>query len=292
MLIGNPLGFVATIENYVRAHVAIYEAIKANDTIDADGDGQAALVGYTLNTIEFVPARQAAVSDNPEDVAAAARLHYVYNLLFTDSLRNGNFDTNLDGEPDVTHADWPGHLDFMGVQYYSRNGVTGQFKLIPLVNATPCFPPFDLGSCVRTLDDTHFIPAMGYEYAEEGLYTLLTTFGERWPDLPLTVTESGVATQNGTRRAEHVVRSLEQIARARSKGVDVRGYYHWSLMDNFEWTFGYGPRFGLYSVDLGTYERTATEGATVLGEIAGLRQITSSQRAIYGGLGVMTPETP
>ena len=67
----------------------------------------------------------------------------------------------------------------------------------------------------------------------------------------MTVTESGFATDLGVRRSEHIVRSLEQIARARDEGVDVRGYYHWSLIDNFEWAFGWKPRFGLYSVNAG-----------------------------------------
>jgi beta-glucosidase len=104
------------------------------------------------------------------------------------------------------------------------------------------------------------------------------------------VTESGLATRVGRRRAEHVVRSLEQIQRARDEGVDVRGYYHWSLTDNFEWAEGFGPRFGLYTVDYDSYARTPTEGATVLGEIAGARSLSSEQRAELGGLGPMTPE--
>ena len=115
-------------------------------------------------------------------------------------------------------------------------------------------------------------------------------FSGRWPALPLTVTEWGLATEVGRRRAEHVVRSLEQIARARDEGVDVRGYYHWSHYDNFEWSEGFGPRFGLYSVDRATLERTATEGATMLGEIAGARQLSATTRETYGGLGPMTPE--
>jgi beta-glucosidase len=104
------------------------------------------------------------------------------------------------------------------------------------------------------------------------------------------VTESGIATENGTRRAEHVVRSLEQIHRARSEGVDVRGYYHWSLIDNFEWSLGFVPRLGLYRVDYVTYDRTPTEGAAVLGEIAASRRITAARRDQYGGLGPMSPE--
>jgi len=74
--------------------------------------------------------------------------------------------------------------------------------------------------------------------------------------------------------------------------VDVRGYYHWSIYDNFEWALGFGPRFGLYTVDFGTYARTPTEGATLLGDVAGARAVTGAQRKKYGGDGAMTPEPP
>ena len=97
---------------------------------------------------------------------------------------------------------------------------------------------------------------------------MLTDFAQRWPQLPLTVTESGLATENGTRRAEHVVRSLEQIHRARTEGVDVRGYYHWSLMDNFEWADGFAPRFGLYRVDAATLTRAPAGGAETFAALA------------------------
>ena len=106
----------------------------------------------------------------------------------------------------------------------------------------------------------------------------------------MVVTESGIATEVGARRAENVVRALEQIERAREEGVDVRGYYHWSLFDNFEWAEGFVPRFGLYHVDYTTYDRTPTDGARVLGEIAASRRLTSALRAEHGGDGPMTPE--
>jgi len=87
------------------------------------------------------------------------------------------------------------------------------------------------------------------------------------------------------------VRMLEQIARAIAEGIDIRGYYHWTLMDNFEWAEGYGPRFGLFEVDFDDdYARSPTEGATVLGEIAAGRALTVEQRQRYGGDGPMTPE--
>ena len=86
------------------------------------------------------------------------------------------------------------------------------------------------------------------------------------------------------------MRVLEQIDRAKQEGVDVRGFYYWSLTDNFEWAEGFRPHFGLYAVAPGTLERSATEGATVLGAVAGARALTTAQRQQYGGDGPMTPE--
>jgi beta-glucosidase len=136
---------------------------------------------------------------------------------------------------------------------------------------------------------------MRYEYQAEGLFDVLAAFHARYqttgPALPFVITEAGIATEVGTRRAENVVRTLEQISRAIDAGVDVRGYYHWSFMDNFEWAEGYEPRFGLYRVErTGTYPRTITEGGTVLGAIAAARTLTHEQRTTYGGVGPMTPE--
>jgi beta-glucosidase/6-phospho-beta-glucosidase/beta-galactosidase len=282
---------VPVIRDYVHGHAAMYAALKEADTVDADGDGVAASVGLTLSVAEWVPARGNEPSDHPDDVAARDRLVYVYHHLLVEALRSGQFDPNLDGVLDEPQPAWKGTLDWLGVQYYFRAGVTGAIPLVPVVEATPCFGSFDSGACLPAVDPTFCVPTMGYEYHPPGLYELLVDFGKRWPDLPLVVTESGIATEVGERRAENVVRSLEQIVRARSQGYDVRGYYHWSLYDNFEWAEGYEPRFGLYHVDYASYARSPTAGATVLGEIASRRELTRAQIATYGGMGPMTPET-
>jgi beta-glucosidase len=282
--------FIGVIRNYIRAHVAIYDGLKQGDTMDADGDGIAASVGLSLSVAKWLPARDNLPSSDSEDIAAAERVEYVFHHVFIESLRQGAFDPDVDQILDEPQPDWTGKIDWLGVQYYSRNGVTGSIAVIPVLRLMVCFGAFDFGACVPPEEPSHWVPSMRYEYWEPGIHEILKDFGQRWPELPLTVTESGLATEVGRRRAEHVIRSLEQIARARDEGVDVRGYYHWSLMDNFEWAEGYGPRFGLYQVDYTSYERTATEGATVLGEIAGSRRITVEQRAAYGGLGPMTPE--
>lgn len=288
--------FVAVIRDVIAAHAAVHAAIHRCDTVDADGDGVAASVGIPLSVASWVPARRGARSDNPVDVAAADRMRYLYHYLLIDSLRDGTFDANLDGTPDETHADWreadgTPRLDWLGVQYYFRAGVTGQPAALPVVDLTPCFGPLDLGACLDPEEPSHWIPAMGYEYWEPGIGDILIDLGARWPDLPLIVSEAGIATEVGARRAENVVRTLEQIARARDAGVDVRGYYHWSLMDNFEWAEGYEPRFGLFHVERsGEYPRTITQGGTVYSEIIAARGITTMQRLMFGGLGPMTPE--
>jgi beta-glucosidase len=281
---------ITTVRNMLRAHVAMYDAITDADRDDADGDGIAANVGLTLNVAEWLPSHANQPSTRPEDLAAAARVRYVYHHVVPDALVFGGFDADLDQAREESHPDWTGKLDWLGVQYYSRQGVSAEPPLIPVLNLMVCIGDLDFGTCVPPADPTHWVPAMQYEYYEPGIYNVLTDFAQRWPQLPLTVTESGLATENGTRRAEHVVRSLEQIHRALDAGVDVRGYYHWSLMDNFEWAQGFVPRFGLHRVDYATLARTPTEGATVLGEIAAARRISAAQRAQYGGLGPMSPE--
>ena len=286
-----PTRFVPAIRNYIAAHAAMYKAIKEADTVDADGDGDAASVGLTKEAGEWVAARGGKPSELAPDLAARDRILWVYQYLFVEALRQGGLDTDLDGQLDEDHPEWKGTLDWLGVQYYSRSGVTASPVLIPVVNVTPCFGTFGKGTaCVPPLDPTYHVPAMDYEHDPAGLSWVLQDFGKRWPDLPLTVTESGVATLVGARRAEVVVRALEHIQKAIDAGVDVRGYYHWSIYDNFEWALGYTPRFGLYSVDLDTFARTPTEGATVLGDIARLRTLTEDQRSKYGGDGPMTPE--
>ena len=282
--------FIPAVRNFMSAHALMYDAMKAADKEDADGDGVAASVGFTKEAGEWVAARKNEISEDPVDVKARDNVVWVYQHLFVEAFRQGKFDPDLNGSLDEDHPEWKGRLDWLGVQYYFRAGVTGSPGLMPLVGATPCYGTFDLGACLPPVDETYLVPDMEYEHYSQGLYNVLKDFGDRWPDLPLTVTEAGIATAVGARRAENIVRALEQIDRAQKAGADVRGYYHWSLTDNFEWALGYEPHFGLYAVDYTTYERTATLGATVLGDIAKARKLTAQMRTEYGGEGPMTPE--
>lgn len=276
---------------YMQAHVAIYDAIKANDTVDADGDGVAAEVGLSLSVAYFTPARSNMPSTEAADVKAKDAIWYVYHHFYPDALIKGGYDADLDGELDEQHPEWKGKLDWLGLQYYFRTGVTAQRALIRQLGATPCFDTIDFGACLPPEEPSHWVPSMRYEYWEPGIYEIVKDFSARYPSLPLVITEAGIAANNGTRRAENVVRTLEQLKRAMDEGADVRGYYHWSLMDNFEWAEGYEPHFGLFRVDQQTYTRTATEGATVYGEIAKRRRVSTAQQQQFGGVGPMSPES-
>ena len=281
------------MRNLLAAHAVLYDAIKANDTVDADGDGVSAQVGFSLSVAAWTPARDGAISQDPEDVAAAERVRYVYHQLFPTSILEGSFDADLDQVVEESHPEWEGRLDWLGLQYYFRAGVTGKVTILPGVDAMICLAGFvelAAGACLEVGDPSKWVSSMGYEYYEPGLRELLTEFSTWWPELPLVVTEAGIATQRGERRAENIVRSLEQMALSMVDGADVRGYFHWSLTDNFEWAEGYEPRFGLYRVDRSDYSRSPTLGATALGEIADNRGLSGEQRALYGGLGPMTQE--
>jgi len=245
----------------------------------------------SLSVADWEPTRYNAPSDEPDDIAARDRLVYLFHYVFADSITNGTFDSNLDGTPDEQHPEWANTLDWLGLQYYFRAGVSADRPLLPdPVALTPCFGGFDNGSCLPAPDPSYCVPRMGYEGWDDGVHDILHQFADRYPGLPLVVTEAGISTDTGRRRGENVVRVLEAVARARDEGVDVRGYYHWSLTDNFEWAEGFGPHFGLYSVDYSSYARTPSEGADVYSAIAHAREITSDQRAMYGGTGSMTAE--
>ena len=93
-------------------------------------------------------------------------------------------------------------------------------------------------------------------------------YAHRVTGLPIMVTEHGVGTDDDSLRAEFIPAALAELKKAMDEGVPVTGYIHWSLLDNFEWIFGYKPRFGLVSVDRTTFRRTPKPSASVLGAIA------------------------
>jgi beta-glucosidase len=108
---------------------------------------------------------------------------------------------------------------------------------------------------------------MGYEFYPECVEGVVR-YAAKETGVPIYVTENGVATDDDTRRIEYYRRALTSLKRAIDDGVDVRGYVSWSLLDNWEWMFGYAPHFGIVAVDRTTQKRTIKPSGAYLGNIA------------------------
>jgi len=272
------------LEGMLDGHAGAYAAVKAADGVDADGDGVAAEVGFT-NAMSWI---EPVDPSNPDDVAAAERVQGLFGYAFPDAAVDGMLDADLDGQPEEAHPEWGGTVDRLGYQYYFRFAVKSAPGVPPL-DAIPCDPvllgalglePSAVG-CPEP--DPADVTQMGYEHYPPGLGYLGVALAERYPGLPLRVTENGIATTSGQRRAESIVRHVKAVHEAIEAGAPIDGYIHWSLTDNFEWAEGFEPKFGLYSVDLSTYTRTPTTGALVLAELAAQNGIRQSQLDAYDG---------
>jgi beta-glucosidase len=108
---------------------------------------------------------------------------------------------------------------------------------------------------------------MGYPYTPDALGTALRLVAGR-TRMPIYVTENGVATEDDTRRVAYIRGAVAGMQRCVADGIDVRGYFHWSLLDNWEWMSGYRPKFGLVAVDRDTFQRTPKPSAKIMGGIA------------------------
>ena len=124
-----------------------------------------------------------------------------------------------------------GSLDWLGVQYYYDSPV----RTFRLADEDGCPPRTD----------------MGWRIAPEGLYHVVREAYARYR-VPIIVTENGLADATDSQRARFILDHLAWLHRAMEEGADVRGYLHWSMLDNFEWAAGFGPRFGLAEVDYDT----------------------------------------
>jgi beta-glucosidase len=139
--------------------------------------------------------------------------------------------------------------DFLGVQTYSR---------------TRCGPHGILGP----EEGVDSVPIMGYEVWPDALPATIRRAWEVTEGTPLLVTENGLCTQDDAQRIAFVRQALHGVLDCLAEGIDVRGYTYWSLLDNFEWAFGYAPQFGLVDVDRTTQERRVKPSARWLGDVA------------------------
>lgn len=221
--------------------------------------GLSADIGITLNFTPTVPASEA-----QEDIEAAKRLDGFNNRWFIDPIFKGCYPEdmvelyskrfgalNFIQKNDLQILSTP--IDFLGVNYYTHN----------IIQA-------DEGDSVfgaRTLDETEPVTDMGWVIHPEGLFNLLKRIQTDYTELPLYITENGAAfadiLEDGRvqdkERIDYLQSHFEVAHKFLEEGGNLKGYYVWSLMDNFEWALGYSKRFGIIYIDYETLERTPKE---------------------------------
>lgn len=225
----------AAATNLVRAHVIAREVLRGR------ARSSPVPMGIAQNVMVFAPRR----SWNPLDQALSRLAGANYNHAFLEALHTGTLRLQMPGV--VTgRAEVDGaarSTEYTGVNYYTRAHLRFVSK--------PPYVAFDfLDRHRRGLTD------IGWEDYPEGFGVLLRQM--RRYGVPVWVTENGLDDRVGTRRPRFLYQHLRELLLARRDGVDVSTYLHWSLLDNFEWLEGWGPRFGLYRVDFATLERSPT----------------------------------
>lgn len=211
-------------------------------------------LGITLNINYFEP-----IGDTEEHRRAAQSVDGLWNRWYLDPLFKQRYPADMwelyqnhGIAPPVQAGDLElisQSLDFLGINYYFRE----------IIHADPAVPVLEAAAG----DPVPPLTAMGWEIFPDGLYRVLTRIKREYTDIPLYITENGAAfpdvLRNGTvedpQRIDYLKRHFQAAAQAIADGVDLRGYFIWSLLDNFEWACGYGKRFGLIYVDYPSQQR-------------------------------------
>jgi beta-glucosidase len=210
------------------------------------------------------------LTDRPEDVQAARLAEWERNDCFLNPLFGREWPDALlqqigergavRREGDLALCAQP--LDFMGLNYYTRSIAKAPTSSADAVRGYTFVAP----KAPKPLTD------IGWEIYPEGLTRVVQNLQAHWPLPPLWITENGAADNTGLAngavddgmRCDYLEAHFEQVAGLIRAGADIRGYYVWSLLDNFEWAHGYSQRFGIVHVDFHTQKRTAKRSALML----------------------------
>ncbi|WP_294178158.1 GH1 family beta-glucosidase [uncultured Schumannella sp.] len=231
--------------------------------------------------------------DHETSPEAIRRIDALANRAFTSPLLHGRYDDDLladtaevtewafvrDGDLAQIHQP----IDILGVNYYSTVTVKMWDGVSPRANADGHKDmggsPWPGSRDVEFLTQPGPYTDMGWNIAPDGLEELLVHLHEEFPNQPLMITENGAAfpdrvveSEHGTRvpdadRIDYLNRHFTAAHRAIARGVDLRGYFVWSLLDNFEWGYGYSKRFGIVRVNYETQERIVKDSARWFTEV-------------------------
>jgi beta-glucosidase len=212
--------------------------------------GDKVQIGIVHNQLTFEPFSK----NNVIEPIPCYYLNYIFNDVIFDFLKTGKYEfrmgLNVVKETGSMQAA-PKSFDFIGLNYYSRVVAQNLSRWDKFVDTT-CRPG-------------EIMTDMPYPIYAEGLYHAIAKMAEL--KVPIYITENGIADVKDDRRELWIRRYLYALSQAIKDGYDVRGYYYWTLTDNFEWDEGFHPKFGLYEVDFATQERHLRAGAHAYKEI-------------------------
>ena len=241
-------------QNLLRAHAAAYHAIHA---VRAD-----AQVGLPIHFRPIMPAHPGFALDE-----WAARTQFnLFSALFWDAIHTGKMRRLLGGPAPVPEA--KGTQDFVALQYYTADIARFDLTLPGELFGRRSFPPG------AEVDDAKI-----YANYPAGFFAAL-----RWArrfGLPIFVTENGIGDASDHLRRRYLIEHVRQLWNAVNYCWDVRGYFHWTLLDNFEWDQGWAHRFGLYALDTETQTRTPRPSAGLYSEIATTGTLSSDMVSQY-----------
>ncbi len=251
---------------------------------------RAALPRHAQVSVSLNPSVVRARTGRAADLDARRRIDALANRVFADPLLKGSYPQDLIA--DTAHlTDWsfvhPGDtavirqpLDWLGLNYYAPAVVSAADGERPERNdghGVSEHSPWPGADSVAFHQPPGDRTEMGWSIDPTGLYDLLLHYAREAPGLPLMVTENGAAyddkpaadgSVHDPDRIRYLHGHLAAVHRAVADGADVRGYFLWSLMDNFEWSYGYGKRFGAVYVDYETQTRTPKSSAGWYGRLA------------------------
>tara|TARA_B000000532_G_scaffold52942_1_gene40649 strand:+ start:14919 stop:16304 length:1386 start_codon:yes stop_codon:yes gene_type:complete len=224
-------------KNLLIAHTRVYHKLKSLP------NGKKCKIGIVKNVMQFDPSRRWHLLD----WLACRITDTVYNKMSLSYLKYGKIKINIPFfiNIDYTNKDAVGATDFFGLNYYSHVHLKFQFDKHEFFTNT--YPKNDI------------MTDMPYTIYPEGLYRAIRRV--KSINKPIIITENGIADSKDDRRGLFIKRYIYAVNKAIEDDIDVRGYFYWSLMDNFEWAEGYDMKFGLYEVDFKTQERKLREGS-------------------------------
>ncbi|TMD76823.1 MAG: glycoside hydrolase family 1 protein [Chloroflexi bacterium] len=194
------------------------------------------------------------------------------DLQYEDGAEPGHSGFEVESEVNDRFFDLARGDDFIGVQTYTR---------IRIGPEGPRSPGADWSGVSRELHETDEVTQMGYENYPRALGgAIRRAWKSTGGRIPILVTENGIATIRDERRIAFMAEAMDEVLKCLAEGIDVRSYIHWSLLDNFEWVFGYTPRFGLVAVDRQTFARHPKPSARWLGEVARSGRLPTSSGAL------------